>query len=157
MANIMANTFTQLYVQVVFTPKGRENLILQSFEERLYQYITGIVQNEGQKMIAINGMPDHVHLFIGFKPTIAIAELVQKVKASSSKFINEQKWLSGKFVWQEGYGAFTYAHSQLDAVAKYVMNQKEHHQRKTFEEEYRDFLAKFDVPFDERYLFEFYE
>jgi REP element-mobilizing transposase RayT len=153
----MANTFYQNYAQIVFSPKGRENLILPSFEERIYQYITGIIKNNDQKLIAINGMPDHIHVFIGFKPTIAIANLVRDIKANSSKFINEEHFLRGKFAWQDGYGCFTYAHSQLDVVAKYVMNQKEHHKTKTFREEYLSFLEKFAIPYDEKYLFDFYE
>jgi len=153
----MPNTYTQMYAQIVFTPKGRENLILSTFEERLYQYMTAIVQNKGQKMIAINGMPDHIHLFIGFKPSIAISDLVRDVKANSAKFINEHRLLPGRFAWQDGFGCFTYAHSQLDAVAKYVMQQKEHHRTKSFRNEYLDFLEKFVVPFEEKYLFEFYD
>jgi putative transposase len=153
----MPNTYTQMYAQIVFTPKGRENLILPVFEERLYQYITAIVQNKGQKMIAVNGMPDHIHLFVGFKPNIAISDLVRDVKANSAKFINEQDLLPKRFAWQDGFGCFTYAHSQLDTVAKYVMRQKEHHRAKTFRQEYLEFLEKFVVPFDEQYLFEFYE
>ena len=153
----MGNTFYQNYAQIVFSPKGRENLILPSFEERIYQYITGIIKNNDQKLIAINGMPDHIHVFIGFKPTIAIANLVRDIKANSSKFINEEHFLRGKFAWQDGYGCFTYAHSQLDVVAKYVMNQKEHHKTKTFREEYLSFLEKFAIPYDEKYLFDFYE
>jgi putative transposase len=146
-----------MYAQIVFTPKGRENLILPEFEERLYQYITAIVQNKGQKMIAVNGMPNHIHLFIGFKPTIALSDLVRDVKANSAKFINENHWLPKRFAWQDGFGCFTYGHSQLDTVAQYVMRQKEHHRTKTFREEYLDFLEKFAVPFDEQYLFEFYD
>lgn len=153
----MANTFIQMYAQIIFSPKGRENLILPAFEERLYQYITGIVQNKGQKMIAINDMPDHIHLFIGFKPAIALSDLIRDVKASSSKFINDERLVRGKFSWQDGFGCFTYAHSQLDAVAKYVMNQKDHHKAKTFRDEYVEFLEKFVVSYEERYLFEFYD
>lgn len=153
----MGNTFYQNYAQIVFSPKGRENLILPSFEERIYQYITGIIKNNDQKLNTINGMPDHIHVFIGFKPTIAIANLVRDIKANSSKFINEEHFLRGKFAWQDGYGCFTYAHSQLDVVAKYVMNQKEHHKTKTFREEYLSFLEKFAIPYDEKYLFDFYE
>jgi putative transposase len=153
----MANTYTQMYAHLVFSPLGRQNLILPAFEERLYQYITGIVQSKDQKMIAINGMPDHVHLFIGFKPAIAISDLVRDVKASSSKFINDERFLPGKFSWQEGFGCFTYAHSQVDTIAQYVMNQKEHHRKRAFREEYLGLLQKFAVPFDERYLFEFYQ
>ena len=153
----MANTFSQMYAQFIFSPKGRQNLILPSFEEELFKYITGIVQNKGQKLIAINGMPDHIHLFIGFKPSIALSDLVRDVKASSSKFINENKWLPHKFIWQEGFGCFTYSHSHLDSVAKYVLDQKVHHRKKTFLEEYVQLLKKFQVPFDDRFLFEFYD
>ncbi len=152
----MANTYTQMYAQIVFSPLGRDNLILPSFEERLYQYITGIIKERGQKLIAINGMPDHLHIFIGFKPTIRIADLVADIKIGSTKFIKTNRFLPGTFSWQDGYACFTYSHSQIDAVAKYVMNQKEHHKAKTFREEYLEFLQKFDVPFDEQYLFEFY-
>ncbi len=152
----MANTYSQMYAQVVFSPKGREHLILPSFEERLYQYITGIVAENNQKLIAINGMPDHIHIFFGFKPTICIADLVGTIKTASSKFIKKERFLPGTFSWQDGYGVFTYAHSQLDMMAKYVMNQKEHHRQKTFREEYMEILQKADVPYDEQYLFEFY-
>jgi REP element-mobilizing transposase RayT len=153
----MANTYTQMYAQIIFSPKGRENLILPSFEERLYQYITGIVKERGQKLIAINGMPDHIHIFIGFKPSLAIADLVKDIKIGSTKFIKANGFLRGAFAWQDGYGCFTYAHSQIAVVANYVMNQKEHHRTRTFKEEYEDFLQKFEVSFDERYLFEFYD
>jgi len=153
----MANTFTQMYAQIVFCPKGRENLILPNFEERLYQYITGIVRERGQKLIAINGMPDHLHLFIGFKPTIQLADLVGDIKTGASKFIKTNRFLTRGFSWQDGYGCFTYGHSQIDVVAKYVMNQKEHHRKKTFREEYIQFLQKFEVPYEEKYLFEFYD
>ncbi len=141
----MANTFTQMYAQVVFSPKGRGHLILPSFEERLYQYITGIVKEYDQKLIAINGMPDHVHIFFGFKPTLKIADLVNDIKTGATKFIKKNRFLPGTFAWQDGYGGFTYAHSQIDSVAKYIMNQKEHHKKKTFREEYLDFLRKFGV------------
>lgn len=152
----MANTFTQMYAQIVFCPKGRENLILPDFEERVYQYITGIVQERGQKLIAINGMPDHLHIFIGFKPTIKIADLIGDIKIGASKFIKTKRFLRSGFAWQDGYGCFTYGHSQIDTVAKYVMNQKEYHKRKSFKEEYIEFLHKFEIEYNERYLFEFY-
>ncbi|MCC6410488.1 MAG: IS200/IS605 family transposase [Saprospiraceae bacterium] len=153
----MANTYSQMYAQIIFCPKGRQNLILPVFEERLYQYITGIVRSSGPKLIAINGMKDHIHIFLGFKPHFKISDLVRDVKTASAKLINENRWLPGKFAWQEGYGCFTYAHSQLDVVAKYVMNQKEHHKTKTFREEYVQLLELFHVEYDEKYLFEFYE
>jgi putative transposase len=153
----MANTYTQMYAQFVFSPKGRQHLILPSFEERLYQYITGIVKDYDQKLIAVNGMPDHIHIFLGFKPTLALADLIGEIKTSSTKFIKKNRFLPNTFAWQDGYGCFTYAHSQLDVVAKYVMNQKEHHKTKTFREEYIEMLQKAEVAYNERYLFDFYE
>ncbi len=153
----MANTFSQIYIQIVFAVQSREAIILSNWEERLYQYITGIVRNKGQKLIAINGMPDHIHLFIGMKPTCCLSELVREVKKSSNSFITENKFVQSKFNWQEGYGAFSYGHSQIDAVAKYVMNQKLHHRKVTFREEYLDFLKKFEIEFDEKYIFDWIE
>ncbi len=149
----MPNTFSQIYIQVVFAVQNREALIGSTWEERLYQFITGIVRNKGQKMIAINGMPDHIHLFIGLKPSCILSDLVREIKKSSNSFINENKLVQARFNWQEGYGAFSYSHSQIDAVAKYVLNQKEHHRKTTFKEEYIDFLKKFEIDFDEKYLF----
>ena len=150
----MANTFTQLYVHAVFAVKYREQLILPSFETRLHKYMTGIVTNLGQKMLAINGMPDHVHIFMGFKPTANIADIIGKVKSNSSGFINENKLLHGYFQWQEGYGAFTYAHAQRYQVINYILNQKEHHRKKSFKEEYLELLNEFEVEYDKRYLFD---
>lgn len=149
----MPNTFSQIYIQVVFAVQNREALIGSTWEERLYQFITGIVRNKGQKMIAINGMPDHIHLFIGLKPTCILSDLVREIKKSSNSFINENKLVQTRFNWQEGYGAFSYSHSQIDAVAKYVLNQKVHHRKTSFKEEYIDFLKKFEIDFDEKYLF----
>ena len=153
----MSNTYTQIYIQIVFTVKGRENLISEQHRDELQKYITGIIQNREHKMLAVYCMPDHVHVFIGMKPIMSISDLVREVKAISSKFINDKKWIKGKFSWQEGYGAFSYAHSQLDNVVKYVNNQKEHHKRKTFKEEYLDFLEKFSVEYDDKYLFKWIE
>lgn len=150
----MPNTYTQVYIQIVFAVKGRESLISESNREELQKYITGIVQNREHKMLAVYCMPDHVHIFIGMKPIMSISELVKEIKAISSKFINDKKWIKGKFNWQEGYGAFSYAHSQLDRVIKYVNNQREHHVKRTFKEEYFDFLKQFAVEYDEKYLFE---
>lgn len=154
---LMANTFSQLYVQIVFAVKHRNALILHSWEEQLYRYITGIVQNKGQKMIAINGMSNHIHLFIGMKPDSSISDLVREIKKSSTNFINENRLSTSKFQWQEGFGAFSYGHSQIDVVAKYVMNQKEHHKTKTFQDEYTEFLKKFQVDYNENYLFDWIE
>lgn len=150
----MPSTFSQIYIQIVFAVQNRDALIDSIWEERLYQYITGIVQNKGQKLIAINGMPDHLHVFIGMKPSCCLSDLIREIKKSSNEFINENKLSRFKFNWQEGYGAFSYSHSQIDNVYKYVMNQKEHHKKATFKEEYIDFLKKFEIQYDEKYLFE---
>ena len=150
----MANTYTQIYIHIVFAVQGRQNLILKEYKEELHKYITGIVQNKGQKLIAINSMPDHVHIFIGMKPTAALSDLARDIKNNSSTFINEKKWVRGKFNWQKGFGAFSYGHSQIDVVVKYIQNQEEHHEKKTFREEYLEMLQKFAVEYDEKYLFE---
>jgi len=150
----MPGTYSQIYIHVVFAVKSHENLISSTWEERLYRYITGIVENKSQKMLAINGMPDHIHFLIGMKPECSLSDLVREVKKSSNEFINENKFVKGKFNWQIGYGAFSYSHSQLTTVINYIMNQKEHHQRKTFKEEYIDFLKNFNIKYDDKYLFE---
>lgn len=128
----MAGTFSQVYIQVVFAVKGRENLIGKEWQDALHKYIAGIIKGKGQKPIIVNGVADHVHAFIGLRPSIAISVLVRDIKNNSSGFINEQKFVKGKFSWQEGYGAFSYAHSQIDAVYRYILNQEEHHRKKTF-------------------------
>jgi putative transposase len=150
----MSGTFSQIYIQLVFAVKGRNSLISNLWEEELYKYITGIVRNKEQKMLAINGMPDHIHLFIGMKPSCCLSDLVREIKKSSNNFINEKKFTDFKFQWQEGYGAFSYSHSNLDNVIKYVMNQKEHHKVLSFKEEYIEFLQKFEIEFKDEYLFE---
>jgi REP element-mobilizing transposase RayT len=149
----MANTYTQIYIQTVFTIQNRISLIRQEWQEELFKYITGIVQNNGHKLIAINGMPDHLHLFIVMKPNQALSELMQDVKGDSSKWINEKNFINGRFEWQAGFGGFSYSISQIDSVVKYIRNQAKHHETKTFVEEYLEFLEKFQVPFDERYIF----
>lgn len=149
----MANTYTQIYIQIVFAVKGRQNLIARGNREDLQKYITGIVQNKGQKMLAIYSMPDHTHLLIGLKPDITVSDFVRDIKAGSSKFINDSRWVNGKFQWQEGFGAFSYSKSQIQSVTRYILNQEEHHKNYTFKEEYVDFLKKFQIEFDEKYLF----
>ncbi|MDZ7355736.1 MAG: IS200/IS605 family transposase, partial [candidate division KSB1 bacterium] len=136
----MANTYTQIYIHVVFAVQGRQNLLQPEHKEELHKYITGIVRNRGQKLIAINSMPDHVHLLIGLKPSIALSDLVRDIKAASSGFINEKKWVRGRFNWQEGFGAFSYSHSQVDRVVKYINTQEQHHTRKSFKAEYLELL-----------------
>jgi len=153
----MANTYTQIYIHAVFAVQGRQNLIRKENKEELHKYITGIVQNKGQKLIAINSMPDHAHVFIGMKPTIVLSDLVRDVKNNSSNFINEKKWIRGHFNWQKGFGAFSYGHSQIDVVVKYILNQEKHHEKKTFKQEYMELLQKFAVEYDEKYLFEWIE
>jgi putative transposase len=153
----MANTFSQIYIQTVFAVSGRLSLIHQDFKEDLYKYITGIVRNQGQKLISINGMPDHIHILIGLKPAMALADLVREIKADSSNFVNRNKWVRGKFSWQEGYGAFSYGHSQLDTIIRYIQNQEKHHARRSFKNEYLALLRKFDITFDDKYVFEFIE
>ncbi|MEN3335003.1 MAG: REP-associated tyrosine transposase [Blastocatellia bacterium] len=153
----MANTFTQIYIQIVFAVAGRECLLRRENKEELHKYTTGILRNNGQKLIEINSMPDHVHILIGLKPSLALSELVKDIKAESSGFINEKKWVRGIFNWQEGYGAFSYSHSHLDAVIRYIRNQEKHHSAKSFKDEYMTLLRKFDIAFDEKYIFEFVE
>ncbi len=149
----MAGTFTQIYIQIVFAVEHRDSLISPKWEEQLYKYITGIVQNKGQKMLAINGMPDHIHIFIGMKPGCCLSDLVREIKKSSNDFIKEKKFSTFKFNWQEGYGAFSYSHADIDHVVKYVMNQKEHHKKRSFKAEYLDFLNQFEIEYKEDYLF----
>lgn len=149
----MANTYTQIHLHIVFAVKGREAAIPPVHAERLYRYISGIVAERGQKLLAINGMPDHLHLLIGLRPTLALSDLMRDVKAISAKFINEQHWMPGKFAWQEGFGAFSYSTSQLPSVIRYIEQQQAHHRRQTFQEEYRSMLEEFGVDYDPRYVF----
>jgi REP element-mobilizing transposase RayT len=151
----MANTYTQIYIQVVFAVQGRQCLIQPAHKEEIYKYITGIVTNQGQKMLQINGVADHVHVLIGMKPNIALSDLVRDIKAGSSKFINEKRWVKGHFNWQEGFGAFSYGHSQLDTIIRYIQDQEIHHQQNTFKSEYMTLLQRFEIEFDDKYVFEF--
>jgi len=153
----MPNTYSQLYVQIVFAVKRRQNLISKNNREELHKYITGIVQNREQKMLAIFCMPDHIHIFVNIKPSISISDLVRDIKANSTKFINESNWIKGKFNWQEGFGAFSYSKSHIGNVINYILNQEEHHKAKTFKTEYLGFLEKFEIEYNEKYLFEWIE
>jgi putative transposase len=148
------STYSQIYIQIVFAVKYREALIQRSWEDELYKYITGIIQNKGQLLIAVNGMPDHIHILIALKPSCCLSDLVREVKKSATEFIKERKFTSYKFQWQEGFGAFSYGKHDLDHVIKYIKNQKQHHQRKTFRQEYLEFLEAFEIDFKEQYLFE---
>jgi REP element-mobilizing transposase RayT len=153
----MANTFSQIYLQFVFAVKGRQNLIPKEHKEELHRYITALVQRRQVKMLGVNSMPDHIHLFVGFKPTVLISDFVKEIKVESNEFINSKNWIRGKFSWQEGYGVFSYSQSHIDSVAKYILNQEQHHQKKTFKQEYIELLEKFEIPFEERFLFDFAE
>jgi len=150
----MAGTFSQIYIQIVFAVKGRENLIGNSWKDELHKYISGIITNKGQKSIIVNGVSDHIHLFVGLKPSIAISDLVRDIKNNSGNFINDKKFVRGKFSWQKGHGTFSYAHSQIEQVYNYILNQEQHHHKKTFKEEYLYFLQKFEIEYNEKYLFE---
>lgn len=153
----MANTFSQIYLQFVFAVKQRESLISKENKVELQKYFTGLVQNRKAKMLAIHCMPDHTHLFVGFKPTILISDFVKEIKVESNEFINNKQWIRGKFNWQEGYGVFSYSQSQVSTVVNYIINQELHHRKKSFREEYHEFLTRFEIPFDENHLFKFIE
>ena len=152
----MPDTFSQIYIQYVFAVKGRENLIKPSVQDELYKYIAGIVEGKDQKSLAVNGMPDHVHILVGLKPAMRISDLIRDIKNNSANFINEKGILKQKFSRQDGYGAFSYAESNFGNVIDYIKNQKEHHKKKTFRQEYLGFLKKFNIPYEGKYLFEFY-
>lgn len=149
----MANTYTQIHIQVVFAVEGRQSLIQSGWKDELYKYITGVVQNHGHKVLQINGMPDHVHLFIGMRPTQSLSDLMKQVKQDSSKWINERRFVQGRFAWQAGYGAFSYSQSAIPNVISYIQTQELHHSKKTFKEEYQQLLEEFQVEFDDRYVF----
>ncbi len=153
----MHGTFSQIYIQIVFAVKGRENLINPKWNKDLHKYIAGTIHGKNQKSIIVNGMPDHIHAFVGLKPAMSISDLVRDIKNSSSNFVNENKLVKGKFAWQDGYGAFSYAHSQISNVYNYILNQEEHHKTKIFRQEYLDFLKAFEISYDEKYLFEWYQ
>lgn len=153
----MPNTYTQLYVQIVFTVKGRQCFIAESFREELQKYISGIIAQKKQKLYAIYCMPDHVHIFVSMRPNLTISDLVRDIKTGSAVFIKEKKWVNASFAWQEGYGGFTYHKSQAGSVVKYILNQPEHHKKITFRDEYLTFLKEYEIEYEEKYLFEFYE
>lgn len=153
----MSGTYTQIYIHLVFAVKGRENLIGKIWKDDLHKYISGIISKKGHKSIVVNGMPDHIHAFIGLKPAFAVSEVIRDIKNNSSNFINNNKFIRGKYSWQEGYGAFSYGHSQIEQVYNYIKNQEEHHKKQSFKNEYSTLLKKFDIPHEEKYLFEWIE
>lgn len=150
----MANTYTQLYVHIVFAVKGRANLVSKQWKEKLYQYITGIISNKNQKLMVINGMPDHLHILVGLKPDCNFSDLVRDIKSNSSKWINEEQFVKGKFEWQTGFGAFSVSQSQVKIVVNYILNQEEHHKKKTFKDEYIEFLNAYQIDYKPEYIFD---
>ncbi len=153
----MPNTYSQITIHAVFAVKNRENIITKEWRDNLHQYISGIITNKGAKSLAVGGWKDHVHILFGLPVTISLADFIGAVKANSSKWINEQQFIKSKFQWQDSYGAFSYAKSQRDIVINYIMNQEEHHRTRTFKEEYLKMLNDFEVVYDDKYLFEFYD
>lgn len=153
----MPGTFSQIYIQIIFAVKGRQSLVTVQWEDELYKYITGIITNKNQKLLAINGMPDHIHILIGMKPSCCLSDLVRETKKASNEFVNKKGFSRAKFEWQAGYGAFSYSHSALDNVIGYIQNQKEHHRKRTFQEEYKDFLTKYRIEHKDEYLFDWIE
>jgi REP element-mobilizing transposase RayT len=149
----MANTYTQLYIQFVFPVQNRFSLIQPDWKDELYKYITGIVQRNGHKLITINGIPDHIHIFVGYKPHQLIPELLQDIKGDSSRWINKRGLVRQHFQWQAGYGAFSYSHGHIDRVYKYIQNQEQHHRRKSFIQEYQELLDRYQIDFESRYIF----
>lgn len=150
----MAGTYSQIYIQIVFSVKGKENLLQKSWRKEVFKYMSGIVKAKNQKSIIVNGVSDHVHLFVGLKPSMSVSDLVRDVKNNSSNFINKNNFVKGRFSWQEGFGSFSYANSQIERVYQYILNQEKHHQKKSFKDEYLDFLKEFDIEYNEKYLFE---
>ncbi len=146
----MANSYTQLYAQIIFSPRCRQNLIHNRIKDDIYKYIVGIIKKKNQKPMIINGMPDHVHILLGFSPDITISDLVRDIKSNSTNFVNDNNLIQRKFSWQKGFGAFTYSKSQVPRVVRYIKNQEEHHCKKTFKEEYLELLEKFGVKYKEK-------
>jgi len=149
----MANTYTQIHIHAIFAVQNRYCVIQKSWKDELYKYITGIIKQNQHKPLVINGMPDHIHLLFGMRPSQSLSDLMQDVKGNSSKWLNEKNFMKSRFSWQEGFGAFSYSKSQIPKVIKYINDQETHHKRKTFIEEYEDFLRAFSVDHDERYVF----
>jgi REP element-mobilizing transposase RayT len=149
----MANTYTQIHIHAVFSVQNRISLISKKWQDRLYRYIISIMQNHGHKVLSIGGMPDHIHILFGFRPTQSLSDLMQNVKRDSSAWINEEKLVMGKFSWQEGYGAFSYSKSQIPQVVKYIENQEKHHGNRSFLDEYKKILVDFGLDYNERYIF----
>ena len=153
----MAGTYSQIYLQLVIVVNGRQNLLHKPWRTEVFKYISGIITNKGQKSIIINGVENHVHIFVGLKPLMRISDLVRDIKNNSSNYINKQRFVKGKFSWQEGYGVFSYTHDHIEMVYNYILNQEEHHKKRSFKEEYFKFLKDFQVDYDKKYLFDWLE
>lgn len=150
----MSNTYSQLHIQFIIAVKGRQNLLHKNWREKVFKYIAKIIKDRGHKSIIVNGIEDHVHIFVGLNPSMSISDLVRDIKSNSSRFINQQQWIRGKFAWQSGYGAFSYSRSQIEDVYNYILRQEEHHKKQSFKEEYYTFLKKFEVEYQDQYLFD---
>jgi putative transposase len=153
----MANTYSRIYLQFVFAVRNRASFIAKSNKEELHKYITGLVTNRKSKMLAVHCMPDHTHLFVGFKPVMSISDFIKEIKVETNEFINGKKWIRGRFAWQNGFGVFSYSHSHISNVIRYIQNQENHHRMTTFRREYHAFLDKFQIEYDEKYLFKFFD
>ena len=149
----MANTYSQIYIQVVFGVAARQSLIPKRSKEELHKFVTGVIRERDQKLLAVHCMPDHTHMLVGLRPSIALSDLVRDVKNASTNFINRKGWVLGRFSWQEGFGAFSYGHSQLTGIINYIRDQEKHHAKRTFHEEYIRFLKKYEIEHDERFMF----
>lgn len=150
----MPGTFSQIYIQIVFAVKHRMPLLHKEWRGEVFKYIVGIIKSKEQKPIIVNGVEDHIHIFVGLRPSMSISDLVRDIKNNSTNFINERKWVEGRFSWQEGYGAFSYSHSQIQQVYDYILNQERHHRKSDFKEEYRELMKEFEISFEEKYLFD---
>lgn len=146
-------TYTQIHIQLIFAVKFRDALIQNHWKNELYKYITGIIRHHNHKLLSINGMSDHIHILVGLRPNQALSELVNQIKSNSSKWINEKRFCNVRFEWQKGYGAFSYSKSQVVDVINYINNQEIHHQKKSFKQEYLDFLNKFEIEYNQEYVF----
>lgn len=149
----MANTYSQIYIQIVFAVQGRQNLIQKQNKEELHKYMTGIVREREQKLLAVHCMPDHTHILVGLKPSIALSDLVRDVKNGATNFINRNRWVTGRFCWQEGFGAFSHGYSQLTGVIDYIRDQERHHAQRSFRDEYLRLLRRYEIEHDEKYIF----
>lgn len=153
----MANTYSQINIHCVFAVRGRENILEDTFRLELHRYMAGILKNDGSFPLAVNGWLDHVHVFFELQPSMSVSDQIRMLKATSSKWMNDNKHVKGKFNWQEGYGAFSYSRSQRDSVIQYIINQEQHHKNQTFKNEYLQMLKKFEIPYEDKYVFEFYD